>query len=182
MRLAQQIASRSDDFFRTMSSHDKLQDDVMRTCADIQHLRYYHEDCFRCKNTQMATKYGKICRFLSGFLSIFTILVACHMISFTQRQIIFIVISRWEDVDGEKMSRFKWSHSIWLIFAHLLKCSLYFIIFRIQMKNIEDILVRRTFNVIRLYRLRSRYIVVQEKVNALWFIASQFIPLFIHGC
>ena len=32
------------------------------------------------------------------------------------------------------------------------------------MKNVEDILVSRTLNVMRLFRLRSRYIAVQEKV------------------
>ena len=34
------------------------------------------------------------------------------------------------------------------------------------MKNVEDILVRRTLDVMRLFRLRSRYIAVQEKVCA----------------
>jgi len=74
VRLAQQIASRSDDFFRTMSSHDKLQDDVMKTCTDIKHLR-------------------------------------------------------------------------------------------LQMKNVEEILVSRILGVMRLFRLRSRYIAVQEKLK-----------------
>ena len=38
------------------------------------------------------------------------------------------------------------------------------------MKNVEDILVKRTFDVIRLYRLRARYIAVQEKVRLSWCI------------
>ena len=39
VKLAQQIASRSDDFFRTMSSQEQLQGDVSNTCTDIRHLR-----------------------------------------------------------------------------------------------------------------------------------------------
>ncbi|XP_065066741.1 vacuolar protein sorting-associated protein 54-like isoform X1 [Rhopilema esculentum] len=74
VRLAQQIASRSDDFFRTMSSHDKLEVDVSKTCTDIQHLR-------------------------------------------------------------------------------------------VQMTKIEDILIKKTLSVMRLFRLRSRCIAVQEKLK-----------------
>lgn len=39
VHIARQISTKSDAFFQAMSSHDKLQEDMMKTCQSIKQLR-----------------------------------------------------------------------------------------------------------------------------------------------